>query len=531
MPENEFEKQVQERMEELRLRPDAAVWENIEAELKGKKRRRALVYIFLFAGLLLLGYGGYYLSSGYNKPAVHEDHARNGTTDAGDHSTSTSSTSNSNSTSNPASPHQQDQDIHSTPSSGYNTVPGRNTPISDSEADMESPVTVTTGNVAKAGNANRKDPTAPVGVTAKTSTKSNTTTVNKKSSVPPVAVSKDAPKHRDVTDEPVASVNNKKRDDVPPASRQTMIDTPAVAFAPPKNADGDGAQGEGTKADSISVKGDTAVAIIETGSITDTTGLASKSPGRKRSIRWAADVSGGFSSHNTTALFGGGLMSQDALTPPLSGAPVPPLTGGLPAPVVIPRSDVKAGPSFRIGILGEMSLSRRSSIASGIQYLYMSNKIKVGSYNPSPNSFNNYASQQVSVIGTYGGPHLQDFTNQYHFIQIPLQYRLQLGRGKSAPVSISAGLSAAYLVSTNALVYSNTQGGFYYHNKEAFNRLHMNLNTGFSLLFGSSKRWQWSIGPEVSFDLTRLAKESYDQKQYLFYGGVGAKIYLPSIKK
>ena len=39
MQENEFEKRVQKKMEEFRLRPSDVVWERVEEELRKKKKR------------------------------------------------------------------------------------------------------------------------------------------------------------------------------------------------------------------------------------------------------------------------------------------------------------------------------------------------------------------------------------------------------------------------------------------------------------------------------------------------------------
>ena len=59
MPENEFEKQVQQKMDEFRLRPSAPVWENIKDDLNERKRRRFFFMISLLAAALLFGWVGY----------------------------------------------------------------------------------------------------------------------------------------------------------------------------------------------------------------------------------------------------------------------------------------------------------------------------------------------------------------------------------------------------------------------------------------------------------------------------------------
>src|SRR5688572_22383461 len=60
MQENEFEKQVQQKMDDLKLDPSAFVWQKIEPQIKKEKSRR---WIFILLPILLIGilYGGYLL--------------------------------------------------------------------------------------------------------------------------------------------------------------------------------------------------------------------------------------------------------------------------------------------------------------------------------------------------------------------------------------------------------------------------------------------------------------------------------------
>ncbi|HEY0749958.1 MAG TPA: hypothetical protein VGD26_02305, partial [Chitinophagaceae bacterium] len=55
MQEQNFEKQVQQKMEELNLTPSAPVWQKVNEEIRKKKdRRRLILWLFLF---LLVGGG------------------------------------------------------------------------------------------------------------------------------------------------------------------------------------------------------------------------------------------------------------------------------------------------------------------------------------------------------------------------------------------------------------------------------------------------------------------------------------------
>ena len=54
MPENEFEKQVQQKMDELQFVPSDAVWPEVERQITERKKRRGLIF-WLPLGVLLLG--------------------------------------------------------------------------------------------------------------------------------------------------------------------------------------------------------------------------------------------------------------------------------------------------------------------------------------------------------------------------------------------------------------------------------------------------------------------------------------------
>ncbi|MBS1654336.1 MAG: hypothetical protein JSU05_05770, partial [Bacteroidetes bacterium] len=59
MPVNDFEKKVQQRMDEFRLRPSASVWPEVEKRIREKKRRRIIFFWFTgITGLVLIGYSG-----------------------------------------------------------------------------------------------------------------------------------------------------------------------------------------------------------------------------------------------------------------------------------------------------------------------------------------------------------------------------------------------------------------------------------------------------------------------------------------
>src|SRR5687767_10293687 len=66
MPVNEFEKQVQQKLDELQLRPSPAVWTDVEKQIRKEKKRRRVIVFWWLLPLLLTGAGAIYYYSQVN---------------------------------------------------------------------------------------------------------------------------------------------------------------------------------------------------------------------------------------------------------------------------------------------------------------------------------------------------------------------------------------------------------------------------------------------------------------------------------
>ena len=76
--QDRFEKEVQHKMEELKLTPSAPVWEKIELEIRPEKKRRRAILWFLLAGLFLSGSAWWlYQSFGHNDRQLISKHPIN----------------------------------------------------------------------------------------------------------------------------------------------------------------------------------------------------------------------------------------------------------------------------------------------------------------------------------------------------------------------------------------------------------------------------------------------------------------------
>jgi len=464
MQENEFEKRLQEEMEEFRLRPSEVVWDKIDDQLRKKKRRRIVFYIFLLAGLSLIGYSGYLLFT-EKQNLTEQDVAIN---DKPTNNDTQKSIPGDQTIATQKSAKDQDQII----------MPGEN----KTEASREKQIIEKRYRLERPGELQKTEPARQNELKAS----ENNIAAGEKITTPP----------NDQDNKPVVGPGPVPTDEL--AGKNINTDEELTS----------------EKKDINSPKSDSAIAAIEKqGQILP----VDQQKQKKKStlpIKWGLDLSVGVSQLSSKA-FSFSAVSQNADA--LYAAP-----GNLNSSP--PPSDVLNGIAFKVGIVGELNVSKKSSVSAGLGYAYYSNRIKTGSYKDSSLVLRTMTAQSVALNSYYQGSQVMEYTNHYHFIQLPVNYQLQLNKGVKLPLIWSIGIAPAYLFSTDALIYDTARGGIHYKNNDAFNKFHFNINTGLSFRFGKTNKMQWSLGPELSMDMTGLMKDA-DQKRYFMYGGITGRVY------
>jgi hypothetical protein len=201
--------------------------------------------------------------------------------------------------------------------------------------------------------------------------------------------------------------------------------------------------------------------------------------------------------------------------------------------LVLPPSEVKPGAAFKAGLTVEKPLSRRFTLSSGLQYAYSSDHITIGkalSANPT-SSFSSNARSAVAqtAYGTGPGVEKRNYTNQYHFIELPVMLQYTINKRWNNPFVWNVGGSVGRLVSTKALLYDEAYGGIYYDGKDDIKKTQLNLFTGFALQFNSN-RLQWSVGPQVAVNTTKLFDNSYDNNLHPVSGTINLRVLFPGKK-
>ncbi|MGZ3886283.1 MAG: hypothetical protein ACXVBP_02555 [Flavisolibacter sp.] len=174
-------------------------------------------------------------------------------------------------------------------------------------------------------------------------------------------------------------------------------------------------------------------------------------------------------------------------------------------------STVENGVSFGIGMLVNRKISQRLSVATGLQYLYYSTRITVGQARQDSTIYNIRLRQSVSPIYLNTGNHFQDYTNKYQFLSLPVVVDWQIGR--RLPLSLRAGLSLQQLMATNALLY-DPGNNVYYKDRGTYRNTQLFSDLGLSYAFLRRRHSTLMAGPSLQYGWSGLEKTSGSKHLY-----------------
>ncbi len=518
----DFESQVQQKLQELDFSPSASVWHRIEAQLPPEKKRRGgfIIWSSLIAAAVAAG-GFFFLT---NKTV--SDKANNSTLPVSTPVIISGKSNNDNKPSNTrnASPRQQNTAGEINKSSSSN-IPR---PRLEQEESLQQ---TSTHKATVPGNTSGTPTVSQPAIGGKDALAVDKTTATGKGNRPAYRKNKQASAS-------TAGRNNLTGSDTEIASvAGTVItkNTPVWQVPPTFNQSMKNSQGVSgdlslineekvlipTYVQQINYKNDFHVSAIVKEMESPASSISSR---LKKMKRWSFELSvgGGQSTYNAgtvNKLF----TSADPVIlnfSPLSFGSANGLYAAPPKP-----SEVEPGIGFSIGANTRYKFNRRLSVTAGINYSLLTTKIATGQR--SGNSTNVTANGSLRSINEfYATGSEREFTNNYHFIELPLLLYFQLNRGRVLPLYVHGGLSYARMIKSNSLHYDG-QAKIYYKANDVVRRNFVNVEGGISARLFARKKYSLLIGPEIQYGLTNLLNNTIPQNdQHSLFIGVKASVPL-----
>jgi hypothetical protein len=421
MPVNDFEKQVQQKMDELQLRPSAEVWEEVEKRIrKEKKRRWFILWVFIF-GVLLLGGTGWWLTAG-NKDDVTDN--------------------------NVASQRTTNRTGDETANTKKETISGKTNENNDKV----------------------KSEIVEDAMPTKRETTTETAITSDKSELVPVQIRKEIRNENRIESPVTGSLKSKKvrkdRNLLPDVSKEnqvfvvknkpdadSLIKTDKVIAADINTTIKDAA------ADSESVviniarvvtERDTIVALTVKDSlaVTQTKAISKKDTIKTKKNKWEIGINAMAGTSNKSdgiSIFG---MEKS-----LDAANINNSAGSGGQSVITQPAEPGNGFSWQMGVYAKRKLTVRTSLSIGLVFSSYSTTQLTGAFVDSLRVYNNnlYSS---SVRDFYRSGTGSAYQNHYYYLQLPVSFHWQINKGRKLPLVFQNGLSTGFFIGSDALVYN-----------------------------------------------------------------------------
>jgi Outer membrane protein beta-barrel domain len=508
MPENNFEKQVQQKMNELHFVPSAVVWQEVEKQISERKRRRVL---FIWLPFLVLMLGGafflYYSNTGkqINKkdfagekksspviekitqkdPVPASGLAKNGTSKI---NIDTIATAYKNVVKETAIADNNDK--AQTIAAGKNIQHNRN-PLQ--EEHLTDRLHVVTGSDYNEGNADVNKNNNKRGGHFLYETKTLKADRKKNSHKPHTTKSVVTEDGIVVTNTDESKTENNKKENVVAPDSKAVSNLPEKDTAAANN--NLAATKDENKDSAINTKKQDSAAIA----------AKNKVAGKKKKIEWGINVNAGVS--NISQSFSRLLSNTPAFDLNYLSSPTAGTNNSSPAG----SSGVKPGFGFAAGIFISKSLGKNVSLLAGLNYNYLSTSLTTGGK----------IDTGVSV-GQYRPGSTATYTNRFHFIEVPVMIEKQLG--SLSRFSIEAGVAFSLLAGSNALQYDG-QKNIYYVDNSYINKAQWSLQAGFNYRL-LQKKIKLEIGPQFNYGINKFFKKELYGSRHLFFAGVSTRIFL-----
>ena len=462
MPGHEFENNVQQRLDELKLRPSDTVWENVEKNIREEKRRRRMI-LWLPVILLFLGTSGYFLIN-KNGSISAETAVKTKPTEEKNNSITSTITKEENKNANlPNVENEKNITKELSPKDSdkksVTRIPkNRNTSSGTRQSQLSTKQTFDKTAIAVS---NDKDQTQSL-------TKGN----------------ENIDLNRNEND---VLMNDNDEDLIEYANINPSLikgSSPAVGISIPENHS----------------------ATVHTPEV-DLNKLSAFNKNEKyRSAKWqwGLDLSLGTSSASSEF----GLLKTAQMDNTSVGVNVGSnfqSSAGRPSSI-----SIEPGFYWAAGGFIQRNFTNSFALSTGLRYAQYSTRIFTASRVDSSRIFFNSGNFAT-------GDKASQYTNRYHFLEVPVTAQFKLNKSISFPVFANVGMSFGWLLGANALDYDGNSGANYMDN-DRFNETQFGLHGGFSFGVLNKSKYPLRIGPSFNYKLSGLMESASSNKHLLSFG-------------
>jgi len=526
MHDPKFEKDVQQKMEELVFSPSEAVWQNVEKAVNGEKKRRLIPFwLFFLPALLVAGAGALYFSRSH-RPGNATQASAAARPGASQPNAPASGTDQS--AAQPGATRPEGARPNAAQPEAIRPDAARSAASQPGSARPEAVQPGMAGSGAAHPDVARADAVQPGSA--------------KPEAIPPGVPGPSAPQagatqpglvQPDVARPAATQAGIAQSDAILPAASRPHTAKPGNGGVDP-NANSAGTQPALHQTSSPYQTSSPRLSLIDrhSSAITATVLSAGKAPVAAKTRLpepkrpWEAGFAGGIGVSSLNQ----GLLDKSTITS-FDYRNYASAVTGVPHTYV---SSTQPGLSYWAGILLQKGLRKDFTLSLGLNLHYYSSRIRTGGIVTASSATQTSATSSSFVLGTlaaaaqvypyYSPGNSQSFTNRYYFLELPGSVSWQVGHSRKMPLFWEGGFSLSYLVSSNSLYY-DPKSGVFYKDGSVVNRTQASVFTG--LMVGLPLRGiRLQAGPQIQYGFTNLLNNEGAGGQHLLFGGIKL-VFLP----
>ena len=472
MSGHEFEKQVRQKLNDLKMTPTAEAWENIEEKLRERKRRPVAIF---WLPLLVIGLaaGGYLFLNNDQKTVL----------------------SDTNST-----PNVQVQPKSEDASGAIIDVPKENIPAEKKNAP---------GEITAIAPQQNNDETRTEIISAPQEDKRASGAILQDVPKAKAPLYKTNAPGSEKTSSNALSITPQEKDEISLISRSEFSLKNSFAFGVLRNSN-----------DKF-LSPSSIIAVKNTKSYTPEPSLSNKRTSPEKSNKWSWGLSG---SAGVSAVNEGNFLDfTNAQVEDVSQ--VPTFFPVVARPSYKP-SNITPGFTYSAGAFVKRELNKRFSVSIGANYLQLNTRNKVGNEINGSQVVNNGSSYlfvynyfRVDQDNSY------DYRNKYHLIEVPVELHTRINNSKKLPIHVNTGVSVSQLLKSNSLHFDGTTG-VYYRNDKLLNQTQFAVKTGVSVgVLNKTTRPIW-IGPSARYNVSKILQKDVSARKNFMSLGIDVKMFI-----
>jgi hypothetical protein len=550
--QNEFEKKIQQQLQQFSLEPDSAVWTNVAAQIRKEKKRRRLIFFWLSASVLLsVALGSYlYISSladvrmaivkdqGNNEKetlqipadsneenkiekqkeeavAATKDRQKDESKQKNSNNETTKNATENADVGKPASEPKRSNGRIVNRVSDQQNIDNR---MTRSDAIEQYTSARKQNNLSERSTASRDVATQQLVQKNGVDSKHRKTVNGNYIIVSPGLKAEADVKQRSTNTPAVLSSNNglaknesSKTSDSSSATSEASI--PVTKVEDQKRNDQLTAKKEDVRPATKPEDGNKNSNQIEN---TIKKVAASKA---KRSIAFGFNVMAGVSDNVTSfPVFAEEKALRDAFS---SASP----TGAVSTAFITVSDHFNSRASVGIGAFLQMPLRKKLSLNIGVNFHQYNTAMQVGAKVDSGATVREATLHKTTIVSSFYKPGSSTtYKNKYHFIELPINVQWQLNKNNSRPFSFYAGVTPSILIGSKALLYNQSQTLYYRENLQ-YKKLQIFSQAGCMFAIANAKNYRYQLGPAFQYGLTNFTKSSIKTNEHLLFVGLIANVF------